>query len=106
MPDTVEHRVEMHQLARQRVAAGLPVWDRKINLADVFHNEAMSFIEIRDAVARRLRASTWLKDRDEFDELVEAVDNLAEAEDAQGFDEWWSVVYDHADADRMWINTH
>jgi hypothetical protein len=105
MPNTVEHKVEMHRLARERVAAGKPVWGRKINLADVFHDETLTFEQRRDAIVARMRASSWLKGRDEFDGLVEAVDGLADAEDADEFDGWWDDICDIADADRVWIET-
>ena len=106
MPRTVDHIVATHQLAQQRREAGQPVWDRKLNLADIFHNDALSFVESRDAIVRRIRISGWLDGRDEFDDLVELVnDHLAYAEDVKEFDELWDAVYDHADADRVWIQT-
>ncbi|MEV0830853.1 hypothetical protein [Nonomuraea rubra] len=104
MPNTVEHKVEMFMLARERRAQGKPVWDRTIRIGHVWRNENMTFTERRDAVVRILRASPWVKDRDEFDQLVEVVDNLAEAEDAEEFDGWWDELYDHADGDRVWID--
>lgn len=105
MPNTPEHKADMYALARQRQAAGLPVWDRKISLADVFHNEAMTFEQRRDAIVKRLRASAWLAGRDESDELVCAVNELADAEDGDEFDGPWDLIYDIADEDRVWIGT-
>lgn len=105
MPRTIESLVASHTAATERRASGHPVWDRTVNLSGVFHNEEMTFAERRDAIVRRLRASGWLDDRDEFDELVEAVEGLEQAEDAEEFDSWWDEVYDHADADRVWIQT-
>lgn len=105
MPDTADHRADMHVLAQERRRYGLPVWDRRINLADVFHNDEMTFEQIRDAVVAVIRNSGWLDGRDEWDSLVEAVDNLAEAEDDDEFNGWWAEIYDHADYDRVWIAT-
>ena len=105
MPNTPDHKVEMHRLAQQRIAAGLPSWDRKISLADVFRNEDMSFGERRDAIVNRLRNSGWLDGRDEDDELRHAVDDLAQAHDADEFDDVWNVIYGEADYDRVWIGT-
>lgn len=105
MPRTVEHRVKMARIARDRQAAGRPVWDHRINLAAVFHNQALTFEQRRDAVVRILRGSRWLSGRDEFDPAVEAVDGLAWAEDAEEFDGWFDELYDYADADRVWITT-
>lgn len=105
MPDTAEHRAEMHQLATERRTAGKPVWDRKIRLADVFHNEDMTFEQRRDAIVARLRGSNWLKGRDEGDTLVMLVEELADARDADEFDGPWDAIYDEADYDRVWIET-
>jgi hypothetical protein len=105
MPRTTESIVDSHREATARRAAGRPVWDRRVNVADVFHNEAMTFEQRRDAIARRLRASDWLAGRDMFDGLVLAVEGLEQAEDADEFDGWWDEIYDHADADRVWIET-
>ncbi len=107
MPRDVDHIVETHQLARQRVAAGLPVWAHTINLKDVWRNDNYTFPERRDVIVARLRRSNWFTGRDTsgFDELGEVVANLADAEDGTEFDEWWDELYDHADRDRVWIAT-
>lgn len=104
MPATVEHKVEMFRLARERQTQGKPSWAHTIRIGHVWGNEDMTFIERRDAIVRILRASRWVKERDEFDSLVEVVDNLAEAEDTEEFDGWWDELYDHADYDRVWID--
>ena len=96
----------MYALGQQRLKAGKPMWESKISVADVFHNDAMTFPEIRDAVVRRLRASTWFKSKDEYDTLPMLVEELSDAEDASEFDYAWSGIYDEADADRVWITTH
>jgi hypothetical protein len=105
MPDTVEHRVEMHQLAQERRAAGKPVWDRKISLAGIFHNPDLTFEQRRGAIVEVLRASTWLKEYDEGDDLPQFVDELAGTEDVDQFDAVFDAIYDVADADRVWIGT-
>jgi hypothetical protein len=106
MPDTVDHRVDMFHLAEARRRSGRPIWDHKLNLADVFHNEEMTFEERRDAIARRVRTSAWLRNRDNSDPLPYLIDELADTADAGEFDEVWDVIYDYADADRVWIATH
>lgn len=105
MPDTADHRAEMHKLATERRKAGLPVWDRKINLADVFHNDAMTFEQKRDAIVRRIRASAWFKQYDEVDDLPQFVEELADTQSGKEFDGPWSEIYDIADYDRVWIAT-
>lgn len=107
MPRTVDHIVEMHRLATERRRAGQPVWDRRINLADIWRNPDLTFEERRDRIVAQLRKSPWLTGRDTsgFDELGDIVDNLAAAETVGEFDGWWDELYDRADYDRVWIAT-
>jgi len=105
MPNTVEHKVEMHRLARERIAAGKPSWAHKINLRDVFHNDDLTFEQKRDAIVARIRATTWFKQYDEFDDLPQFVEELADAEDKYAFNDVLGEIYDIADADRVWIAT-
>jgi len=105
MPDTAEHRADMYRLATERRAAGLPIWDGKLRLADVFHDDALTFEQKRDAIVRRIRATKWFKDYDEYDDLPMFVEELADAEDNTSFNGVWSEIYDIADADRVWIET-
>jgi hypothetical protein len=103
MPSTPNHKVAMHQLATTRRAAGQPVWNRKINLADVFHNEDMTFEQRRDAIAARLRGSKWYSGSDEDAEIRILVDDLGDAVDTDQFDAVWDAIYDETDYDRVWI---
>jgi hypothetical protein len=106
MPNTPGHKADMFGLARSRMAAGKKSWEHTINLGGVFHNESLTFTDRRDAIVRILRASKWVRDTDEFGRLAEVVDNVADAEDVTEFDGWWDELYDLADYDRVWINTH
>lgn len=83
MPQTIDHKVEMFRLAQSRLAAGLPVWDRKISFKGVFGDESRTFTERRDRIVAILRASSWLAGRDMFDPLVCAVEGLEGAEDTR-----------------------
>jgi hypothetical protein len=105
MPDTAEHRADMHQLATERRAAGKPVWAHKINLADVFHNDDLTFEQKRDTIVRRIRATAWFKQYDDWADLPQFVEELADAADGDEFDGPWDCIYDIADADRVWIAT-
>ena len=105
MPDTVEHRADMYQLAQERRKAGKPSWAHRINLRYVFHNDDLTFEQKRDTTVRRIRATTWFKDCDEYDELPQLVEELSETEDVPGFDAVFDCIYDIADADRVWIAT-
>lgn len=107
MPRTPDHIVATHQIARQRVDAGQPVWAHTVDLRDVFHSDTLSFTERRNAIVRILRATQWVKDADraEMDGLFDIVVELAAAEDVEEFDGWWDELYDLADTDRVWIKT-
>jgi hypothetical protein len=105
MPDTAEHRADMYRLGQERRAAGKPSWEHKINLADVFHNDDLTFEQKRDTIVARLRATTWFKQYDEYDDLPQFVEELADAEDKYAFNSPWDCIYDIADADRVWIAT-
>ena len=105
MPDTAEHRADMYRLGQERRKAGKPSWAHKINLADVFHADDLNFELKRDMIVQRIRATTWFKQYDEYDELPQLVEELADAEDTDAFDSVWDCIYDIADADRVWIAT-
>lgn len=106
MHSTGEHWADMHRLARERLEAGKPVWDSKLRLADVWRNPEMTFTERRDAIVARIRASQWFKGYDEYDDLPQFTEELSEVETAEDFDITWTQIYDIADADRVWIETH
>jgi hypothetical protein len=109
MPATPEHKADMSALAQERKRAGKPSWKHKLNLANVFRNESMTFEERRDAIVRQIRATAWFKSKDAssagFDEFVLIVEELAEAPDQEAFNNVWDAIYDEADYDRVWIIT-
>lgn len=105
MPHTAEHRADMFRLAQERKSLGLPSWDRKIRLAEVFRNEDMGFEQRRDAIVARLLASSWLRERGDYDDLSDLIVDLGEAADVGEFDRVWDAIYDLADEDRVWIET-
>lgn len=80
-------------------------WKYTINLKDVFHNDELTFIESRDAIVKRLRQSAWFKGKDEFDDLPQLVEELADTASEVEFDEVWDAIYNEADADKVWITT-
>ena len=105
MPGTAEHRADMFALAQERRRAGKPSWEHRLNLADVLHNDGLSFTEKRDAIVRRIRATTWFQAKDEHDDLPQCVGELAETEGMQEFGQVFDAIYDEADYDRVWIAT-
>ena len=74
-------------------------------VGDVFHADDLNFELKRDMIVQRIRATTWFKQYDEYDELPQLVEELADAEDTDAFDSVWDCIYDIADADRVWIAT-
>jgi hypothetical protein len=107
MPRTADHIVATHQITRQRIADGLPVWGGSIDVSDVFHNDALTFEQRRDAIAKRLKVSPWYVNADvaEFDGVHDVVNDLADSEDQEEFNGWWDELYDLADIDRVHIRT-
>ncbi len=106
MPRTVDHIVETHHLATERRRAGKPVWAHTLDVSSVFHNEDLTFEQRRDGIVALIKATGWYKGEDEYSELHEITENIADAANTDEFDSWWDVLYDAADYDRVWINTH
>jgi hypothetical protein len=106
MSNSAEHKADMDQLARDRRRDGKPVWEHEVNLADVFfHSDEVTFEQSRDGIVARIRASTWFKAKDEYDDLVFLVEELADSESEDAFDYVWDQIYYVADYDRVWIAT-
>jgi hypothetical protein len=105
MARDIEHSVETHRLAQQRRAAGRPVWDLTINLADFWNNEDLTFEQRRDKTVERIRQSPWFTEYDEDSSLHALVEELADAADGDEFDGPWEEIFDLADIDGVWIAT-
>lgn len=104
MSRSIEHIVDMHRLAADRRKAGRPIWDHKIDVSLWWRSEA-PFTERRDGIVRAVKRSRWYRQADELSDLYSYVDELADAEDTQHFDQVWDCIYDLADIDRVWIDT-
>ena len=118
MADTAEHRVHCHQLATARRAQGRPSWEGRLNLTDVFHNDALTLTQKRDAIVARIKHLAAYKraadivvnhmDSDDYwdaESIVELVDEMAVVETVKDFDAVWDAFYDWADEARIWIAT-
>ena len=84
----------------------MPHWNISLNLTDLWRNEDIGFEEKRDKIVAVIKASGWRKITpypDYFDSLV---DEVAETLNITEFDLAFSEIYDQADADRVWIETH
>lgn len=102
MPRTVDHIVETHRIARARRAAGQPIWAHRLDVSDVFHNEALTFEQRRGHIVAWRRASAWRRDSEVVQELTY---ELARTQNGDEFDGPWDGLYDEADYDRVWIRT-
>jgi hypothetical protein len=102
MPRTIDGILASHRAAAERRAQGRPIWDRKIQLRDIFHNDELTFEQRRDAIVRRIESSGW-PGRSET--LAMLLEELADVVDAEEFDGVWDAIYDEADVDRVWIST-
>jgi hypothetical protein len=74
----------------------VPVWLANVDLRDVWRDPQWTFEQRRDLIVDRIRASGW---------ECRFVDELAGCETVWDFDQVWSVIYDQADDDRVWIAT-
>lgn len=80
-------------------------WDHRLQLGDVFHNEDMPFEQRRDEIVRRIKAARFYRTDDRSLSLDDIVDELADAEDYDEFDDAWDSFYDYADVHRIWVET-
>jgi hypothetical protein len=80
----------------------MPTWRTTIDLADVFHDEDRSFPQRRDEIVSRIHASGWAHDNTDVAALL---DELADAQTEEEFNDAWDLIYDEADFDRVWLAT-
>lgn len=124
MPRTIESIVESHRVAAERRAAGKPVWDRKINIKSILHEDQSNTSNQRSAeVANRIGAlirssvpNTWLDwEAEALDEdllqIVEGMEAL-KPDSYEGDDDFTPLddlnsmldqLYDWADRKRVWL---
>jgi hypothetical protein len=77
-------------------------WQEQIDLYEPLTNDALPFKERRDTIVARIKASRWFANDD--GDLAIQLEDLANAEDKDDFDEAWESIYDLADSDRVWLN--
>lgn len=84
-------------------------WDYKIDLRGVW---ALPWPEFRDEIVRVFEESDWLRDAISFDlndgdtTLLDLIEELAETEDREEFDNVMAYIYDEADFKKTaWIST-
>lgn len=79
------------------------IWKHRLDLRDIFHSEAHSFANRRDIIVARIQRSKFW-DEDDV-ELVDICEELSATENNDDFNGTWSVFYDWADANRVWVAT-
>ena len=79
----------------------MAIWLEKIDLKHVWNHDE-PWQTVRDNVIPILQTSKWYA-KSTYVQFV--VEGLKLAEDVEEFDNWWGLLYDEADADRVWIGT-
>lgn len=71
-----------------------------------FHDDDLDFGVKRDRIVDKIKNSGWRDITpypDTFDDLVA---DLSNSTGTSEFDAWWDELYDLADDDRVWLETH
>lgn len=104
-----EHRAACFEVALNREQRGEKRWAETLDVSAFFNNDE-PFEANRAGIVAVLKASKWYGRRSklisENVDFLDAVDGIAQAEDADEFDQHWETLYDIADLeDRVWIET-
>lgn len=126
MPRTVEHIVACHKAAAALRSAGKPSWNQRIDIKAILHEdqanqspEHVAAVSVRIATLLRAQIPATVLDfrNDDYDaDLTETIEAMEEctvaalAIDAENgmepvtmFNGWLEVIYDWADANRVWL---
>ena len=78
----------------------MPNWKKRLDLSDVFHNDALPFEQKREAIVQRLRLAHL---GPTATALIDAIEHTS---DVDTFDEQFDRLYDWADqGHQLWIVT-
>lgn len=81
-------------------------WTLTVHLSHLWNDSEIGFEEKRDGIVAILRASRWRKLTPYPDDLDNLIDELECSADVDEFDGAFSEIYDRADIDGVWIETH
>lgn len=87
----------------------MPSWNLTLRLGDLvkgYHAGECGIDVLAVRVADRIRASRWKRIAFSPDELEEGLVELAKATSETEYREKFDTIYDMADEDRVWIETH
>jgi hypothetical protein len=89
------------------VAEAVNRWKHTLDVKDLWDDDEMGLPEKGKAIAGRIRAMPfWGKDDGgDLEQIVEELEDAAEADDERWFDLVWDAFYDWADAERVWVKT-
>lgn len=84
-----------------------PNWKHHLDLSDIFHDDSKTFVERRDEIVKRIRATPWyVKGEFESEDLEDLLFELEDSHNPSDFDYSWDYFYDFCDTDkRVWIDT-
>jgi hypothetical protein len=82
------------------------VWHLKIDLSQIWQSGLLDFDEKRDRIVEVIKASDWRALTPYPDTFDEYVANVEKSEHVGEFDAAFDVLYELADSDRVWIETH
>lgn len=84
------------------------VWVLTVDLFDVWPEDGedkgsqKSMLAV--AKAFKERTGDWVKINPVISSIADDLQDFAEENDLDAFDDAWATMYDHADVDRVWIN--
>jgi hypothetical protein len=86
----------------------MPRWKHTLDIKAVWQDEEMDLPTKGKAIAEKIKAAPFWPgaDGDDLEQIVEELEDAAEADDEHWFNLVWSAFYDWADAERVWVKTN
>ena len=83
----------------------MKTWNKTIDIKGILRDEDLTFEEKRDAIAAKVKASSWYKEQDsaDFPVLHQIVEEMEDCDEVEWFDSTLTALYDEADYDRVWL---
>jgi hypothetical protein len=84
----------------------MPSWKLTLDLSSVWAKPGLTFPQRRDGVVAAIEGSGWLDWTAHQLHLEGLLVDLADTESVGEFDSTFGDIYDLADIERVWIETH